>query len=102
MRILSTVLFTTETLVKIQENHFIQGKKLKHNHIGNVSSYKWQEDACLKKLDETNDLEKMNFSDMAREFQLLNENGKKVVISLLICIFSFMGVVFNSIFAQSQ
>ena len=43
----------------------------------------------MKKLDEKNDSEKINFSEMAREFELLNENGKKGVISFLIYIYIF-------------
>ena len=41
---------------------------------------------------------------MAREFELLNENGKKGVISFLIYIyiFSLAGRVFHIIFVQSQ
>ena len=41
----------------------------------------------MQKLDETNDPEKINFYQINREFQLLNEIDKKVVISLLISIF---------------
>ena len=80
MHTLGTVLLTTESFIKLQENHFVQGKKRKHNHVENISSYTQQKEACFKKLDETNDLEKINFSEMAQEFELLNENGKKWVI----------------------
>ena len=39
---------------------------------------------------------------MAREFELLNENGKKGVISFLIYIFALAGGGLHSIFVQSQ
>ena len=41
-------------------------------------------------------------SELAREFELRNENGKKGVISFLIYIFALAGGVFHSIFVQSQ
>ena len=56
--------------------------KNENNHVGNISSYTWQKEACLKKLDKTNDSEKINFFEMAREFELLNENGKKYIFLL--------------------
>ena len=55
----------------------------------------------MKKLDETNDSE-IKFSEMAREFEFLNKNGKKVVISLLIYIFALAEGVLHNIFAQSH
>ena len=90
MHTLGMVLLTTESFIKLYENHFVYGKKRKHNHVGNISSYTWQKEACLKKLDEKNDSEKINFSEMAREFELLNENGKKGVISFLIYIYIYI------------
>ena len=59
MHTLGTVLLTTESFIKLYENHFVYGKKWKHNHVGNISSYRWHKEACLKKLDETNDSEKI-------------------------------------------
>ena len=41
-------------------------------------------------------------SELVREFELLNENGKKGVISFLIYIYALVGGVFHSIFVQSQ
>ena len=41
-------------------------------------------------------------SELVREFELLNENGKKGVISFLIYIYALAGGVFHSIFVQSQ
>ena len=45
--------------------------------------------------------EKIDFSEMAWEFELQNENGKKVVISIQY-ILAFTGGVFLSIFVQSH
>ena len=39
---------------------------------------------------------------MAQEFELLNKNGKKVVISRLIYIFAFAEGVLHSTFDQSH
>ena len=47
-------------------------------------------------------IQKINFSEMAREFELLNENGKKKSISFLIHIFALAGGKFHSIIVQLQ
>ena len=49
---LGTALLTTYTFIKLQENHFVQSKKRKHNHVRNISTHTWQKEACLKKLEE--------------------------------------------------
>ena len=55
---------------------FFQGSKHKKDHIGNVNSYTWDKEECIKELDNLPQGTKLNFSALAKSFNLVNSKGK--------------------------
>ena len=52
-----------------------KGEKRKRSHIGNISNYLWKKENYLKELDNMDDSEIINFSNLAVRFNLRNVSG---------------------------
>ena len=49
--------------------------KRKKDHIGNKSQYSWDKTACIAELNSTSPNTKLNYSSLAKKFNLLNNKG---------------------------
>ena len=49
--------------------------KRKKDHIGNKSQYSWDKTACIAELNSTLPNTKLNYSSLAKKFNLLNNKG---------------------------
>ena len=49
-----------------------KGEKRKRSHIGNISNYLWEKENCLNKLQNMDDSEIINLSNLAVKFNLRN------------------------------
>ena len=49
--------------------------KRKKDHIGNKSQYSWKEAVCIVELNITSSNTKLNYSSLAKKFNLLNNKG---------------------------
>ena len=47
-----------------------KGEKHKRSHIGNISNCLWEKENCLKELEDMDDSEIINFSNLAVRFNL--------------------------------
>ena len=54
-----------------------RGEKCKRRHIGNIPNYLWEKENCLKKLENMDDSEIINFSNLAVRFSLRNVSDIK-------------------------
>ena len=52
-----------------------KGEKRKRSHIGNISSYLWEKENCSNELENMNDSEIINLSNLAVRFNLRNVSG---------------------------
>ena len=52
-----------------------KGEKRKRSHIGNISNYLLEKENCLNKLENMDDSEIINFSNLAVKFNLRNVSG---------------------------
>ena len=50
-----------------------KGTKLKHKHTGNITSYSWEKDDCLQDLQNRQDSEKLNFTELAKKYNLQDQ-----------------------------
>ena len=55
------------------------GTKLKHKHTGNITSYSWEKDDCLQDLQNRQDSEKLNFTELAKKYNLRDQSGINVI-----------------------
>ena len=52
-----------------------KGEKRKRSHIGNISNYLWEKENCLNELENMDDSEIINFSNLTVRFKLRNVSG---------------------------
>ena len=52
-----------------------KGEKRKRSHIANISNYLWEKKNCLEELENMNDSEIINFSNLAVRFNMRNVSG---------------------------
>ena len=52
-----------------------KGEKRKRSHIGNISNYLWEKENCSNELENMNDSEIINLSNLAVRFNLRNVSG---------------------------
>ena len=57
----------------------IKDIKLKHKHTGNITNYSWQKDDCLQNLQNWQDLEQRNFTEMAKRYNLRDHSGMNIL-----------------------
>ena len=53
----------------------LKGMKRKKDHISNKSKYLWDKAACIAELNSTSPNTKLNYSSLAKKFNLLNNKG---------------------------
>ena len=51
------------------------GMKRAHNHVGNLKSYSWDKNNCIEEVERYPADYNINYSDLARRFDLKNKNG---------------------------
>ena len=56
-----------------------QGYKLNHNHTGNITSYSWKKNECLQDLQNRQDSEKLNFTELAKKYNLRDQSGINIL-----------------------
>ena len=56
-------------------SHF-KGIKRKRDHIGRKTNYTWNKDICIKEVQSYPDDHEINYSALARQFDLKNINGE--------------------------
>ena len=56
-----------------------KGTKLKHKHTGNITSYSWEKDDCLQDLQNRQDSEKLNFTELAKKYSLWDQSGINIL-----------------------
>ena len=64
-------------------SNFFQGVKRRHDHIGNKENYTWSKEECLEEVSKYEVGDIINYSDLARRYQLKNKNGS--AFSVLFC-----------------
>ena len=57
------------------ENHLSYGQKRPKNHVGIPKNYTWKKEACIKFVNHTTDFSTLNYSELARIYQLRNNKG---------------------------
>ena len=57
----------------------IKGTKLKHEHTGSIKSYSWEKDDCLQDLQNRQDSEKLNFTELAKKYNLRDQSGINII-----------------------
>ena len=55
--------------------YFNQGLKKPQSHVGNLGNYTWDKESCLQEMSACNASKSLNYSDMARRFNLRNKQG---------------------------
>ena len=57
------------------DNHLSQGQKRPKNHVGILENYTWKKEACIEFVNHTTDFSTLNYSELARTYQLRNNKG---------------------------
>ena len=45
------------------------------NHVGNTKRFTWEKERCIEELDCASNDTKLNYSDLARKYELKDEKG---------------------------
>ena len=49
--------------------------KSAHNHVGDLQNYTWDKDNCIEEVERYPAYYNIDYSDLARRFDLKNKNG---------------------------
>lgn len=69
------MLFTLFTLFSMFYKSIFQGIKRPRDHIGDKTKYAWNKEKCIETVSSYPDDHEMNYSDLARQFELKNVKG---------------------------
>lgn len=68
---------TTQNRLENEKKLIATGSKRKLDHIGNLVNYVWDEEDCLKEIKKLPNGSRINFTDLARRYNLLHKDGHR-------------------------